>query len=107
MRKYQASLRWSFGVACFLARTGQTERLVVINKGAPWLAIVLLFFSSLVPCATRIVSAHFMSVETLVFYGLTIIWVTLANLILYRSVLGDAPRNRLLFWNVLVKLSWG
>lgn len=79
------------------------HRVKTITRAAPWLAIVLLFFSSLVPYATRIVSAHFMRVGAQVFYGLIIIGVTLANLVLYRSVLGDAPRNRLLFWDVVVK----
>lgn len=38
------------------------HRVKTITRGAPWLAIGLLFFSSLVPYATRIVSAHVMSV---------------------------------------------
>ena len=38
------------------------HRVKIITRDVSWLAIVLLFFSSMVPYATRIVSAHFMSV---------------------------------------------
>lgn len=74
-----------------------------ISRRTPWLAIVMLFFSSLFPYSTRIVAGHFMTVGAQAFYGVVVIGVTIANLALYRSVLGDVTRNRLLFWDVVVK----
>lgn len=75
-----------------------------ISKTTPWLAIILLFFSSLFPYATKIVSDHFMNVGAQVLYGLVVLAVTIANLFLYRSVLGKVHRTRLLFWDIIVKL---
>lgn len=74
-----------------------------ISKTTPWLAIILLFFSSLFPYATKIVSDNFMNVGAQFLYGLVVLAVTIANLFLYRSVLGNVQRTRLLAWDILVK----
>ena len=44
-----------------------------------------------------------MSVGAQVFYGVIVIAVTFANYFLYRSVLGNVTRNRILFWDAIVK----
>lgn len=74
-----------------------------IGRSTPWLAIVMLFFSSLFPYSTKIVAGHFMTVGAQIFYGLIVIGVTISNLALYHSVLGNVSRNRLLFWDTVVK----
>lgn len=75
-----------------------------ISRSTPWLAIILLFFSSLFPYATKIVSDHFMVVGAQVVYGAVVIAVTVANWLLYRSVLGKVRRTKYLAWDILVKL---
>lgn len=75
-----------------------------ISKTTPWLAIVLLFFSSLFPYVTKIVADNFMNVGAQALYGVVVLAVTVANLFLYRSVLGKARRTQLLSWDILVKV---
>ncbi|MCI1986717.1 MAG: DUF1211 domain-containing protein [Lactobacillus sp.] len=74
-----------------------------IRRSTPWLAVILLFFSSLFPYATKIVSDHFMSFGAQALYGIVVIAVTVSNLFLYRSVLQTARRNRWLVWDIVVK----
>lgn len=74
-----------------------------IRHSTPWLAVILLFFSSLFPYATKIVSNHLMSFEVQTLYELVVIAVTVSNLFLYRSVIRTARRNRWLVWDIAIK----
>lgn len=80
------------------------HRVKTISKTTPWFAIILLFFSSLFPYVTKIVSDQFMSVGAQELYGVVVLAVTISNLFLYRSALGRARRTKLLAWDAAVKV---
>lgn len=51
-----------------------------------WAVLVMLFFSSLFPYATSIVSRNFNNTAAQVFYGIIVILITVANYISYQMV---------------------
>lgn len=51
-----------------------------ISKSVVWWSIVLLFFSSLIPYATKFVDENFMSETAQVFYGVIVLCVTVSNI---------------------------
>lgn len=57
-----------------------------ISTGTLWATLVLLFFSSLFPYSTSIVSANFNNRAAQVFYGLIVLLITFANTNMYASV---------------------
>ena len=58
-----------------------------------WLSIGLLFFSSLFPYATSLVSTYFHSAVVQGFYGVVVIATTIMMILIYRSLAGDDPRE--------------
>ena len=58
-----------------------------------WLSIGLLFFSSLFPYATSLVSTYFTSAVVQGFYGVVVIATTITMILIYRSRAKDDPRE--------------
>lgn len=63
-----------------------------ISKSAVWWTVVLLFFSSLCPYVTNIVSTNFNNSVAQVLYGIVIILITLVNMMLNNSL--DKENNQ-------------
>lgn len=57
-----------------------------ITTGTLWATLIVLFFSSLFPYATSIVSANYNNKIAQVFYGVIVLLITFANLNMYASV---------------------
>ena len=53
-----------------------------ISRGAVWWSVILLFFSSLIPYAIRLVHADYNSSTTQCFYGIIVFLVTISNVVL-------------------------
>ena len=58
-----------------------------------WLSVGLLFFSSLFPYATSLVSTYFTSAVVQGFYGIVVIATTIMMILIYRSLAKDDPRE--------------
>lgn len=58
-----------------------------------WLSVALLFFSSLFPYATSLVSKYFMSKAVQGFYGVVVIFTTVMMILIYRSLAKDDGRE--------------
>ena len=61
-----------------------------------WWVMILLFASSLFPYVTAIVSTNFTDSLAQVVYGLVVLFITVSNRGLYRSLYQDDPNNLLL-----------
>lgn len=57
-----------------------------ITTGTLWATLVMLFFASLFPYATSIVSANYDSRGAQVFYGIIVLLITFANSNMYASI---------------------
>ena len=57
-----------------------------INRKTVWISLIMLFFSSLFPYATMLVSEQFGNTSVQLFYGCVVLGVTLSNTVLYRSI---------------------
>lgn len=57
-----------------------------ITTGTLWATLIVLFFSSLFPYATSIVSAHYDNKGAQIFYGIIVLLITFANSNMYRSI---------------------
>lgn len=57
-----------------------------ITTGTLWATLMVLFFSSLFPYATSIVSANYDNKGAQVFYGIIVLLITFANVNMYASV---------------------
>ena len=57
-----------------------------ITTGTLWSTLILLFFSSLFPYATSIVSADYTNKASQVFYGIIVLLITFANTNMYASI---------------------
>lgn len=64
-----------------------------IGKRTMWLSMGLLFFSSLFPYATSIVSTYFMSRVVQGFYGIIVIATTVMLILIYGSLAKDDDRE--------------
>lgn len=64
-----------------------------ISTRTIWLSIGLLFFSSLFPYATSLVSTYFNSAVVQGFYGVVVIATTIMMILIYRSLAKDDPRE--------------
>ena len=60
-----------------------------VGKKTVWWVMLLLFFSSLFPYATSLVSSEFNNSVAQVFYGVVVLLVTFTNTLMYRSVSKD------------------
>lgn len=89
------------------------ERIEKINAKTLWVTLVLLFFCSVIPYATDLVSGDFNNRVTQGFYGIFVMLVTLSNIWLSKTLDkadGDMPkevmakRRRLLWVDVAVKV---
>ncbi len=89
-------------------------RIKRINTKTIWAAMLILFFSSLLPYATSIVSENFNNRAAQGFYGVVVLMITLANILSYYTLSkgnnDDAEevrqlqmRNRWLIGDVLIK----
>jgi len=58
-----------------------------ISKKTVWATLLFLFFSSLFPYATNIVSTNFNNEIAQSFYGLIVIAITLSNVLLYTTLI--------------------
>lgn len=67
-----------------------------ISSKTVWWVMILLFASSLFPYVTAIVSTNFTDSLAQVVYGLVILFITVSNRGLYRSLYQDDPNNLLL-----------
>ena len=67
-----------------------------ISSKTVWWVIILLFASSLFPYVTAIVSTNFTDSLAQVVYGLVVLFITVSNRGLYRSLYQDDPNNLLL-----------
>ncbi|WP_071131251.1 TMEM175 family protein [Enterococcus timonensis] len=57
-----------------------------INGQTIWATMVMLFFSSLFPYATSLVSENFNNTAAQGFYGMIVLFITLANLLTYHTL---------------------
>lgn len=57
-----------------------------ISTGTLWATLIVLFFSSLFPYATNIVSEHFNNRGAQIFYGIIVLLITFANMNMYASI---------------------
>lgn len=57
-----------------------------ITTGTLWATLIVLFFSSLFPYATSIVSANYDNRSAQVFYGIIVLLITFANMNMYASI---------------------
>lgn len=57
-----------------------------ITTGTLWATLIVLFFSSLFPYATSIVSVNYNNKIAQVFYGIVVLLITFANMNMYASV---------------------
>ena len=57
-----------------------------ITTGTLWATLIMLFFASLFPYATSIVSANYNSRGAQVFYGIIVLLITFANSNMYASI---------------------
>ena len=67
-----------------------------ISSKTIWWVMILLFASSLFPYVTAIVSTNFTDSLAQVVYGLVVLFITVSNRGLYRSLYQDDPNNLLL-----------
>ena len=67
-----------------------------ISSKIVWWVIILLFASSLFPYVMAIVSTNFTDSLAQVVYGLVVLFITVSNRGLYRSLYQDDPNNLLL-----------
>lgn len=80
-----------------------------ITTGTLWATLIMLFFASLFPYATSIVSANFNSRGAQVFYGIIVLLITFANSNMYASIarvdmkisLGEWIRQQHRGWTVI------
>lgn len=89
------------------------ESIEKINAKTLWVTLVLLFFCSVIPYATDLVSRDFNNRVTQAFYGIFVILVTLSNIWLSKTLDkadGDIPkeimakRRRLLWIDIVIKV---
>ena len=89
------------------------EQIEKINAKTLWVTLVLLFFCSVIPYATDLVSGDFNNRVTQGFYGIFVILVTLSNIWLSKTLdKADndmqkevmAKRRRLLWIDIAVKV---
>ncbi|WP_265588294.1 hypothetical protein [Streptococcus cuniculi] len=64
-----------------------------ISSKTVWWVMILLFASSLFSYVTAIVSTHFTDSLAQVVYGLVVLFITVSNRGLYRSLYQDDPNN--------------
>ncbi len=86
-----------------------------ISNRTMWLGMGLLFFSSLFPYATSLVSTYFTSQVVQGFYGIVVIATTVMMMLIYHSLEKDDPReytvkymkkvNGLLMIDVCIKIA--
>lgn len=87
-----------------------------ITTGTLWATLIMLFFASLFPYATSIVSANYNSRGAQVFYGIIVLLITFANSNMYASIarvdmkmtLGEWVKRQHRGWTVidiLIKLA--
>lgn len=67
-----------------------------ISSKTVWWVMILLFASSLFPYVKAIVSTNFTDSLAQVVYGLVVLFITVSNRGLYRSLYQDDPNNLLL-----------
>lgn len=89
------------------------ERIEKINAKTLWVTLVLLFFCSVIPYATDLVSRDFDNKVTQGFYGIFVMLVTLSNIWLSKTLdkaASDMPkevmakRRRLLWIDIAIKV---
>ena len=85
-----------------------------ISNKLVWISLLLLFFSSLFPYVTSIVSAHFNNATAQAAYGIVVLLVTFTNTWMYDELakLPENPdgnelakeHNRLMIWDIAIKV---
>ena len=81
-------------------------RIKKINGRTIWSIIVMLFFSSLFPYATSIVSLNFNNTAAQAFYGIIVICITLTHLMSYQTLLKDNALNPQVIQQMKVRNHW-
>lgn len=81
-------------------------RIKKINGRTVWAIIVMLFFSSLFPYATSIVSVNFDNATAQVFYGIIVICITLTHLLSYQTLLKDNALNPQVIQQMKIRNKW-
>lgn len=76
-----------------------------ITNRTMWLSMGLLFFSSLFPYATSLVSEYFTSRTVQGFYGIVVIATTVMMILIYGSLAKDDPREATLRYMKNVRVS--
>ncbi|MCC4347159.1 TMEM175 family protein [Limosilactobacillus reuteri] len=69
-----------------------------ITTGTLWATLIVLFFSSLFPYATNIVSANYDNRSAQVFYGIIVLLITFANMNMYASIAKSDSKASLGEW---------
>lgn len=77
--------------AMWINQHNSWQRIEVVGKRTIWADLVMLFFSSLFPLTTNMVAANFWSSVAQGAYGVVVLLVTAANVILYRMLAHDNP----------------
>ena len=76
-----------------------------ITNRTMWLSMGLLFFSSLFPYATSLVSEYFTSRTVQGFYGIVVIATTVMMILIYGSLAKDDPREATVRYMKKVRIS--
>lgn len=74
-----------------------------VKRSTAWLSVVMLFFSSLFPYATMLISEQFDNRTVQAFYGIVVLGVTFANTAVYRSI-GLRRENRFIIADIVLKI---
>lgn len=77
-----------------------------ITTGTLWATLMLLFFSSLFPYATSIVSINYNNKEAQIFYGIIILLITFSNTIMYASIAKVDLHISFKTWVIREKRGW-
>lgn len=78
----------------------------VVDPQTIWATLIMLFTSSLFPYATDIVSENFDNKVAQIFYGIVVLLITFANLLMYYCVRKANPGNQKVAYKLHQHLSW-
>ena len=90
------------------------DKIEKINNKMVWISLILLFFSSLFPYVTNLVSMEFNNPVAQTFYGIVVLLVSFANVWLYEELAHISngqvtikvakEHNRYMVWDITIKL---
>lgn len=77
-----------------------------INRKTIWATLLMLFFASLFPYATSIVSSNFNNRTAQVFYGIVVLLITFSNIFMYRVLQNANAQDATFINHMRHRLDW-